>query len=618
MGEAGPGSAELGMDAEPQISRSGARHEYAGRLRAHEAQKSSEERVERRLGYVKVAIAALTVFLVFWLLHQPRLLGLLLLPVALFVLLEVWHGKLIERVRFRVRSIEFYRRGIARTENRWAGCGEGGERFLEPKHPYARDLDLFGEGSLFQLLNMARTVAGEETLAAWLLAAAPREEISARQEAVRELTPRVDFRENIFLLGETLRAAVDPEKLASWGERAPVLGSEVRRVLSSAFLVLWIGSLAAWGLWGLGWCAALTTLLNLGWSRHLSSALNEAAGAIEDATEDLIVLSGVLALVEREPFVSTRLSGLQAALRTDDIPPSRAIRTLARIVEYLNQRHNLFLRPLDRVTFWSAQLAFAAEAWQQKYGRRIRGWLKAVGEVEALNALAAFAFENPGDAFPEIVDLASSPGQALFAAEDLAHPLLPATAVRNSFQLGDELQVVILSGPNMAGKSTFIRAVGLNAVLAQCGAPVRATRLRLSRLTVAASICVLDSLSGGVSRFYAEIGRIKCIVELSRAEIPVLFLLDELLSGTNSADRLAGSEFIVRSLAERNAIGIVSTHDLALTRIPGVLGRSAANYHFDDRLEKDALAFDYKLKSGVVTSSNALKLMRAIGLEIAD
>ena len=199
----------------------------------------------------------------------------------------------------------------------------------------------------------------------------------------------------------------------------------------------------------------------------------------------------------------------------------------------------------------------------------------------------------------------------------LPHPLLPASrAVRNDVKLGDGMQLMILSGPNMAGKSTFIRSVGVNAVLAQCGAPVRAGRLRLSPLTVAASICILDSLSGGVSRFYAEIHRIKLISDLTQGPVPVLFLLDELLSGTNSHDRLEGTRFVVESLTGRGAIGIVSTHDLALTQIPEAMGERAVNCHFEDRYDDGKLAFDYKIRAGVVKTSNALELMRSIGLGV--
>jgi DNA mismatch repair ATPase MutS len=197
--------------------------------------------------------------------------------------------------------------------------------------------------------------------------------------------------------------------------------------------------------------------------------------------------------------------------------------------------------------------------------------------------------------------------------------LLPAKkAVANDVALGRNPQLIVLSGPNMAGKSTFIRAMGVNAVLAQCGAPVRARRLRMSPLQVAASICVLDSLAGGVSRFYAEIHRLKLIADLAQGPVPVLFLLDELLSGTNSHDRLAGTEFVLHEFMERNAIGVVSTHDLALTEIPAAFGERAANCHFEDRVEDGRLRFDYKLKPGIVRTSNALKLMRAIGLGVSE
>jgi DNA mismatch repair ATPase MutS len=168
----------------------------------------------------------------------------------------------------------------------------------------------------------------------------------------------------------------------------------------------------------------------------------------------------------------------------------------------------------------------------------------------------------------------------------------------------------------MAGKSTFIRCIGINAVLAQCGAPVRARSLRMSPLTVAASICILDSLAGGMSRFYAEIHRLKLIADLAQGSVPVLFLLDELLSGTNSHDRLVGTQFVLRNLVDHHAIGIVSTHDLALTQIPAMLGERATNCHFEDRLEGDRLIFDYKVRPGIVQTSNALKLMRAIGLGV--
>ena len=589
---------------------------YSEALQTLKQAQDVEQRREGRLGYSKLGVAALTLISAFVLFRFTSFIELLAVPVVVFIGLAVLQEKLIRRLRLRARSIQFYERGLARLEDRWAGSGETGERFLNPAHPYARDLDIFGAASLFELMCTARTRAGEETLAVWLLASAPVDEILSRQSAVRDLTDRVNFRERLFLLGDTLRAGLRPDVLAAWGEGGAVFPARRTRVVTTVLGLLWIASLVVWAVSGMGWMAGATSLLNLAWAHLLYTRLDRAADAAEGATADLELLSGLLAMLEREQFSATKLLEIQAALKRDGLTPSEAIRKLARIVEYLKQRHNPMLRLLDVLTFFSPQLLFAAERWQQEFGPAIRGWLAAVGEFEALTALSAYAYEHPEDVFPELV----GDGQnALFDAEELGHPLLPAAkGVRNNLKLGDGLQLIILSGPNMAGKSTFIRCVGVNAVLAQCGAPVRAARLRLSPLAVAASICILDSLSGGISRFYAEIHRIKLVSDMAKGSVPVLFLLDELFSGTNSHDRLTGTEFVVRSLVQRNAIGMVSTHDLALTRIPESMGERAANFCFEDRFEDGQLIFDYKMKPGIVKASNALQLMRSIGLGVDD
>jgi hypothetical protein len=589
---------------------------YARRLLQLKLLQATDQSRERRLGYAKLVIAATTLVAACLFLHYLTGLEALPLLIGIFLVLAVLQEKKIHRIRFRARAIDFFERGLARMEDRWSGTGESGERFLDPLHPYARDLDVFGAGSLFELLCTARTRAGEQTLAAWLLAGAAVETLEARQKAVGELKGRVGFRAKLFSLGETVRLGVHPEALAAWGERKPVFNRRLTRVLTRTLSALWIVSLIAWAIGGSGQFAGAVTLLNLAWAHRLYRRQDEAAEALEKAADGLGILAGILALLEGERFAAPKLLELQAALARDGLRPSVAIRKLARLAEYVNSRHNPFARLVDVFTFWSVQLVFSAERWQEEFGPAIRGWLKAVGELEALTALAGYAYEHPDNVFPALIS--PQPGSApLFDAEGMAHPLLPADkGVRNDIRLGAGLQLIMLSGPNMAGKSTFIRSVGVNAVLAQCGAPVRAAALRMTPLTVAASICVLDSLSGGVSRFYAEIHRVKLISDLASGAVPVLFLLDELLSGTNSHDRVAGSESIVRGLLGRNAIGIVSTHDLALTKIPEVMGGRAANFHFEDSFDGSELIFDYKMKPGVVKTSNALELMRSIGLGV--
>ena len=288
------------------------------------------------------------------------------------------------------------------------------------------------------------------------------------------------------------------------------------------------------------------------------------------------------------------------------------IARLAALIELLDSKRNLYFAPIAAVLLWTTQLAFALETWRRTTGPAIGDWLAAVAELEALAALATYAYECPDDPFPEMAE--SGP---LYDGEDLGHPLLPAAAcVRNDVRLGDDLRLLVVSGSNMSGKSTLLRTVGVNAVLAQAGAPVRARRLRLSPLTVGATLRVQDSLQAGRSRFYAEVLRVRQLVELARGPRPLLFLLDEVFHGTNSHDRRVGAEAVVRGLVEAGAAGLITTHDLALTHVVEALAPRAANVHFEDRFENGVMTFDYRMRPGVVRHSNALALMRSVGLEV--
>jgi DNA mismatch repair ATPase MutS len=261
---------------------------------------------------------------------------------------------------------------------------------------------------------------------------------------------------------------------------------------------------------------------------------------------------------------------------------------------------------------YSVQVAFAAERWRRAHGHVVRSWLRAIGEIEALLSLATYSYEHPADPFPEFVD-----GDAYFDGTEIGHPLVPAaTFIRNSVRVGGETRVLLVSGSNMSGKSTLLRAVGINVVLAMAGAPVRAESLRLTHLRLGASIRVNDSLQEGSSRFYAEITRLRQIFDLAGGQPPLIFLQDELLQGTNSKDRRIGAEGLLRGLLGRGAIGLISTHDLALTEVSGLPAGHLHNVHFQDEFEDGKMKFDYRLREGVVMKSNGLALMRSIGLDV--
>jgi hypothetical protein len=587
------------------------RQEYARRIASWNARIAGGERTHLVVSNLRLAVAAFAA-LVGWLtVNSDISAAWLFVPALCFVALVVVHARVLNRLERARRARVQYERGVHRLTGRWAGTGRSGARFLEG-HLYARDLDLFGRASLFELLDTARTEAGEETLAAWLRAGAPIDEVRARQAAVDELRPMLDFREELSVLAAETpvgRTGV----LAAWAGRAPAGFAPPVRFLFAACAIVTVvlvtgaftGAVDADAL--TAWILVPSTIA-LVWRRRVKAVL-----ANVDAPErDLELLSVLLERIEREPFTSPRLVSLRAALATGDVMPSRRIATLARLMSWLDSTRNQFFAPIALVLLLRSQLAVAIDRWHGSYGHAVGEWLRVVGELEALAALATYAYEHPADPFPTFVDDPS------FDATAMGHPLLDeASAVRNGVRLGGSgPRVLIVSGSNMSGKSTLLRAIGVNIVLAQAGAPVRAASVRLSPLSIGATLRVEDSLEAGQSRFYAEILRIRAIVELTRGPVPVLFLLDEILHGTNSYDRRIGAEAIIRALVGAGAIGLVTTHDLALTELVATLGASAANVHFEDRLENGVMVFDYRMRPGVVEHSNALALMRAIGLDV--
>lgn len=602
------------MDSPAPAPQQNPQAEYQRRLHQLHVAEARYKKSDTHIAFARFGLMFFGAALGIWLiLTRVQSLYWVFVPVVLFIICAVAHARVLRELERAQRAIAFYERGLARLANRWTGTGQDGERLLDPKHPYARDLDLFGPGSLFELLCTARTRAGEQALASWLLAPARAEEAASRQVAVSEMRHGLNFREDLAVLSTGIDAGVRPDALVEWAEGTPSFESARLRIVLQSLGYAWRLSILACITWLQLWPgAAVLTMVNLGIAAWLWNRAGASAASIEAAAHDLVLLSSVMARVEGEPFSSPKLVALQKLLQQRGQPSSRALRRLARLVDRLADRHNLMVTAFDRLTFRSMICTLRIEAWRKQYGSEVRGWLAALGEMEALSDLAGYLYEHPDDVFPEFTT--ESP---CFEAEGLAHPLMPeSSAVRNDLALGRELRVVIISGPNMAGKSTFVRAVGVNAVLAQCGAPVRAKRLRISPLAIAASVCVLDSLQGGVSRFYAEITRLKLIMDMAENPTPVLFLLDELLSGTNSHDRRVGAEALVRALFQRNAVGLVTTHDLSLAEIATLLGDRVANVHFEDHLEHGKLRFDYRLTPGVVQTSNALELMRSIGLDV--
>jgi len=600
-----------GQAAPPQDIRTTYEHRLEQRRRSQEKWTRLDRRVaDARMAAVVIAVVLAILIFQGWAIGY----GWLGLALGLFVVLVLSHEPIRRKADRTRRSVEFYTKGLARLDERWIGTGVTGDEFLDLDHPYAADLDIFGRGSLFERLCMARTRAGEETLASWLLAPAPSGQMFERQAAITELRPRLDLREDLELLGQEIRTGIDPAALKEWGKADRVFTGFGVLIVATLLGILGTATVLGWIFFGIGLVPLfIVLLLDAALARLLARRVKTVLSAVDRRTHDLVLLAELLRRLEREPIESPLLQRLERMLRTDGLPASSQIHRLVRLLHLLDCQRNQLFAPLAVIWLWKIQLALRIDAWRAGSGHAIAQWLAAVGEFEALCSLASYAAENPDDPFATVTD-----GAACYQAEELGHPLIPRRdCVRNDVRLGcGRAQVYIVSGSNMSGKSTLLRSVGVNAVLALAGAPVRAKSLHLVPLAVGATLRIQDSLQAGRSRFYAEITRVRQLVDRASGPLPLFFLFDELFHGTNSHDRSVGAESVLRGLSARGAIGLITTHDLALATIADNLAPPAVNVHFEDHLENGTMQFDYRMRPGVVQHSNALALMRAIGLEV--
>jgi MutS domain V len=590
-----------------------AAEEYKHRLKDRESRVAHHQSIHIRLGNIRLVLILIAAVIAWESLKRHAISPWwLVLPVTAFVAVAAFHSRVLRARDLAQRAVAFYQSGLARIEDRWQGKGQTGERFGDPRHVYAADLDLFGRGSLFELLSTVRTRMGEDTLAKWLLAPSTVDEITERHIAIGELRDPLDLREDLAVLGADASVGVHPEELLGWAEAPNRMRPDWIRWLSLALGLSCIAAAVVWAWLDIATPLIVVLSVEAILRYRLKNSIEETLLNSEHVFRDLGLLSGVLARVEWQPFSAPRLKSLQQELLSHGLTSSEAISRLKTIIDLSDSRKNLFVGILDVPLMYSVQVAFAAERWRSAHGHAVGSWLKAVGEIEALVCLGTYSYEHPDDVFPEFVKAGPC-----FDATELKHPLIPlGNCVPNNVGLVDGRRALLVSGSNMSGKSTLLRTVGINAVLAMAGAPVRAQRLRLTPLHAGASIRINDSLQEGSSRFYAEITRLRKLFDLAGSDPPLLFLLDELLQGTNSKDRRIGAEGVLSALLKRGAIGLVTTHDLALAEIDRSLNGQLHNVHFQEEFENGRMSFDYTLREGVVTKSNGLALMRSIGLDV--
>jgi MutS domain V len=526
-------------------------------------------------------------------------------------LLIAWIERRVSGHESRVR---YFEAGQARVQGRKVESAEEGKRFLDPAHPYAIDLDVFGPSSLFALLCAARTGSGQATLARWLADVAPLETIALRQRAIAELRKLLPLRLDLWLAGGVVSKQVREDALESWLSAPATPVGLSARIATGLFGLAGVGALYAF--WDPRIIAAAVVIVfvqRIFAYRYRPLAKRVEANVFQRAYE-LRTLARLAELLQRQHFSDPHLAALVAGISDSGKPASKHIFHLVRLVDWLESRRNQLFGIIAGALLLPEQLCFAIESWRARHGSAAVRWLAAMAEMEALSSIATFSFEHPEYTFPTLLPPGESPA---LSATGLGHPLLPApTRICNDLALDANRRLLVVTGSNMSGKSTLLRTVGVNVVLAQAGAPVCATSMQLSPLHIGASLRAQDSLEQGVSRFFAEIKRLHAILQMAGNTPPVLFLLDEILNGTNSMDRREGAAAVVRRLVEQGAIGLVTTHDLALSDLAEAPELHGANIHFQDSLDGDRLIFDYRIRPGVVTRRNALDLMRLVGIDV--
>ncbi len=606
---------------------SAARDEYEARRRARAEEAAGLAARANLISTLRVLAfvgAIVGVGLMVWTKLPPAAWALPITLVGAFFGLVVVHAKVHDQRERAEAAVRYFDRGLARLAGEWKDAPSRGERFTlgADEHPFVDDLDIFGRGSLFQLIDATATRRGEELLAGWLsgaLDAEPPERTRARQEAVRELSTKHDLREKLAVSGAMLAEGdkPDPTPFATWAAApgAAVASLQVRLLayvvpaVTVTTLVLGQVKIAPW------WAFLAPLAVGLAVTRAFRARADAALSVASSRESALGRYGEMLARVETQHFHSAALAKLKADLESTGVSATREMARLGRIIAFVDARQNEFFKLfVSPVLLWDVHCAVALEGWRARVGNAAAGWFAALCEMEGYASLGTFAFENPRFTFPELTD------DAAFEAKGLGHPLLrEGKRVGNDVALRGRGTGLVVTGSNMSGKSTLLRALGTNAVLARAGAPVCAERLVLGRFVVASSMRVRDSLEDGVSRFYAELKKLKVVLDLARSPgegRAVFFLLDEILHGTNTRERLIGARALVRELVTLGAVGAVSTHDLALGELEQELGGKVRNVHLEEQVEGDTMSFDYALRPGVVQSSNALRLMRVVGLGV--
>ncbi|WML34802.1 DNA mismatch repair protein [Clostridium sp. OS1-26] len=534
----------------------------------------------------------------------------------LFIILLSKHSKIRYNKKCSTLICKINDNSLKRLKGEWKSFEDAGEDFLNDDHNYSKDLDIFGKGSLFQYINTASTYLGREKIKYMLTA--PNysiEEIYDRQEAVKELSDNLGWRQRFMAEGKiATEKKKNPELLFKWGKEKNNLFCSGKFILMTYILpIITIGvSLLYFLSHSIPYyfpliCIGIQTII----IKFNFKKSNKILNVVYKYKKDIEVYSKMLNLIEKKRFKSRYLVKLKENLISEnEITATKQINKLSIVVDLISDRANFFYHIVNIVTLWEYHCLIRLERWKKESGGCIEQWLNVIAEVEALSSLAVIKHDYPEWAMPEIKETS-----LIVEAKNIGHPLITKNRVCNNLRIDRNQSIFLITGSNMSGKSTLLRTVGINLVLAYAGASVCADTFCCSIMNIYTCMRISDNLEENVSSFYAELLRIRKLVDATKEKEPVFFLLDEIFRGTNSKDRHTGAKVLIEKLSNENALGMVSTHDLELADIE-YKNDKVKNYHFREHYENDEIYFDYKLRSGVSTTRNAIYLMRMAGIDI--
>jgi len=589
---------------------------YSEKVLQYQTEVDVAQKLENRLSFTRLGAFLGAVVLFYITLNFNAGLAITLLIIGL-----TFFGYVLKQHLSTVRKKEHltYLLGINKKE---LSCINGnsysypdGKEHMDTNHPYAGDLDIFGRASLFQYLNRTTSKPGSNLLADWLKAPASIDEITARQSAIDELKDLSAWRQELMAIGYKYSDSLnDPEPIIKWINEPPLfLNKKTLKITINGLTILTLGLLAGWFAGLSASFISLIILVNLRILYKSYRDINKIHSSVGKTSELLKSFVETIKLIENQQFKSQKLNDLQNQFTNAKGTASAKINELSILVNKLDYRLNVFVGiPLNLFYFWDIRQVLKLERWKVENQEQISTWFKTMAEFEALSSFANLSFNNPGWIMPTIF-----PEHFKLITEDLGHPLIPGKKrISNDFKVDQTGKIIIVTGSNMSGKSTFLRTVGINIVLALAGGPVCAKTFTTSRILVLTSMRIIDSLEENTSSFYAELKRLAGIIQIVERNEKAFLLLDEILRGTNSNDRHIGSVALIKQLVKNNAVGIIATHDLALSQLENELPQEIDNYNFDVKIENDELIFDYKIAKGICKSLNASILMKKMGIRV--